>query len=71
MLLPNRKGVYFHRILVHNVYGSNQVPAFGASIMFDFGHLFSQVSCSLVGKVKGLGDRIVWCNSSHNKIQQK
>lgn len=40
-----------------------------ASIMFDFGHLFSQASCSLDGKVKVLGDRIVWCNSSHNKIQ--
>lgn len=36
---------------------------------FDFGYLFSQVPCSLIGKMKVLGDRTVWCNANHNKIQ--
>lgn len=37
--------------------------------MFDFGHLFSHVPCSLVGEMKALGDEAVLYNSTHNEIQ--
>ena len=51
--------------------GQTKGPAFGASLMFDFGYLFSQVLHSLVGKVKVLGNRTAWCNASCNSVRIK
>lgn len=51
-----RKTVFLAFLYITSM-DQTKVPAFGASLMFDFGYRFSQGLCSLVEKVKVLGDR--------------
>lgn len=44
------RGVRLHGILVRNIDGLNQVPAFGASVMFDFGHLSPRCCARWLGR---------------------
>ena len=51
--------------------GQTKGLAFEASLTFDFGYLFSQELCSVVGTVQVLGDRTAWCNASCSLVRLK
>ena len=65
-----RKSMLMEFLCVTSV-GQIKGLALEASLMFDFGHLFSQELCSVVVTVQVLGDRTAWCNAGCNLVRMK